>query len=72
MIKYYKVETPEEWLQFIDAISQVIKGQDIQDLEASYTLIKSLLQEDTIQVSQNKEAIQKGSNSPVSLNILWP
>eukprot|EP00957_Ditylum_brightwellii_P126762 9662563-Ditylum_brightwellii.AAC.1 len=31
VIKYYKVETPEEWLQFMNAIMQVIKGQDIQD-----------------------------------------
>eukprot|EP00957_Ditylum_brightwellii_P141993 10817781-Ditylum_brightwellii.AAC.1 len=44
-VKYYKVRTPEEWLQFIDAISQVIKGQDIQDLEAAYILVKSLLME---------------------------
>eukprot|EP00957_Ditylum_brightwellii_P034888 2643899-Ditylum_brightwellii.AAC.1 len=35
MVKYYKVGTPEEWLQVINAISQVIKGQDIQDSEAA-------------------------------------
>ena len=26
VVKYYKVVTPEEWLQFMDAIAQVIKG----------------------------------------------
>eukprot|EP00957_Ditylum_brightwellii_P017539 1321251-Ditylum_brightwellii.AAC.1 len=40
VVKYYKVGAPEEWLQFIDAISQLIKGQDIQYLEAVYTLWK--------------------------------
>eukprot|EP00957_Ditylum_brightwellii_P166007 12639187-Ditylum_brightwellii.AAC.1 len=34
VIKYYKVRNPEEWLQFMDAIAQVIKGQDIQDRDA--------------------------------------
>eukprot|EP00957_Ditylum_brightwellii_P000111 7947-Ditylum_brightwellii.AAC.1 len=34
VVKYYKVGTPEEWLQFMDAITQVIKGQDIQDRDA--------------------------------------
>eukprot|EP00957_Ditylum_brightwellii_P124527 9490496-Ditylum_brightwellii.AAC.1 len=48
-VKYYEVGTAEEWLQFIDAISQVIKGQDIHDLEAAYTLAKSLLRGNTLQ-----------------------
>eukprot|EP00957_Ditylum_brightwellii_P063788 4840218-Ditylum_brightwellii.AAC.1 len=38
VVKYYKVGTPEEWLQFMDAIMQVIKGQDIQDRDAAYSL----------------------------------
>eukprot|EP00957_Ditylum_brightwellii_P161222 12275141-Ditylum_brightwellii.AAC.1 len=29
VVKYYKVGTPEEWLQFMEAITQVIKVQDI-------------------------------------------
>eukprot|EP00957_Ditylum_brightwellii_P107311 8188080-Ditylum_brightwellii.AAC.1 len=32
------METPEEWLQFMEAIAQVIKDQDIQDGEAAYLL----------------------------------
>eukprot|EP00957_Ditylum_brightwellii_P153689 11696734-Ditylum_brightwellii.AAC.1 len=38
VIKYYKVGTPEEWLQFMEAITQVIKGQDIQDKNVVYAL----------------------------------
>eukprot|EP00957_Ditylum_brightwellii_P031155 2360425-Ditylum_brightwellii.AAC.1 len=38
VVPYYKVGTPEEWLQFVDAITQVIKGQDIQDGDAAYSL----------------------------------
>eukprot|EP00957_Ditylum_brightwellii_P168151 12800343-Ditylum_brightwellii.AAC.1 len=26
VVKYYKVATPEEWLQFMEAIAQLIKG----------------------------------------------
>eukprot|EP00957_Ditylum_brightwellii_P119029 9078744-Ditylum_brightwellii.AAC.1 len=47
--KYYKVGTPEEWLQFMDAITQVIKEQDIQDRGTVYLLVKSLLKGDTLQ-----------------------
>eukprot|EP00957_Ditylum_brightwellii_P194356 14802212-Ditylum_brightwellii.AAC.1 len=35
VLKYYKVGTPEEWLQFMDAVAQMIKGQDIQDRDAA-------------------------------------
>eukprot|EP00957_Ditylum_brightwellii_P136743 10427367-Ditylum_brightwellii.AAC.1 len=38
VVKYYQVGTPEEWLQFMEAITQVIKGQDIQDRDAAYLL----------------------------------
>eukprot|EP00957_Ditylum_brightwellii_P136857 10436076-Ditylum_brightwellii.AAC.1 len=58
MVKYYKVGTPEEWLEFVNVITQVIKGQDIQDGEAAYSLVKSLLKGDTLQVFQNKEESQ--------------
>eukprot|EP00957_Ditylum_brightwellii_P109481 8350076-Ditylum_brightwellii.AAC.1 len=34
--------TPEEWLQFMEAITQFIKGQDIQDGDAAYSLVKIL------------------------------
>eukprot|EP00957_Ditylum_brightwellii_P112883 8606595-Ditylum_brightwellii.AAC.1 len=38
VVKYYKVGAPEEWLQFMDAITQVIKGHDIQDGDVVYLL----------------------------------
>eukprot|EP00957_Ditylum_brightwellii_P022270 1680936-Ditylum_brightwellii.AAC.1 len=38
VVPYYEVGTPEEWLQFVDAITQAIKGQDIQDGDAAYLL----------------------------------
>eukprot|EP00957_Ditylum_brightwellii_P153997 11721432-Ditylum_brightwellii.AAC.1 len=38
VVKYYKVGTLEEWLPFMEAITQVIKGQDIQNGEAAYLL----------------------------------
>eukprot|EP00957_Ditylum_brightwellii_P201716 15326888-Ditylum_brightwellii.AAC.1 len=53
--KYYKVRTPEEWLQFMKAIMQVIKGQGIQDGDTAYSLVKSLLKGNALQVFQNKE-----------------
>eukprot|EP00957_Ditylum_brightwellii_P084923 6457592-Ditylum_brightwellii.AAC.1 len=59
VVKYYKVENPEEWLQFMEAITQVIKNQDIQDGDAVYALVKSPLKGDTLQVFQNKEESQE-------------
>ena len=42
----------------MDAITQVIKRQDIQDGDVAYSLAKSLLKGDTLQVFKNKEASQ--------------
>eukprot|EP00957_Ditylum_brightwellii_P030250 2290290-Ditylum_brightwellii.AAC.1 len=50
VVKYYKVGTPEEWLQFMEAITQVITGQGIQDGDAAYSLVKSLLKGGALQV----------------------
>eukprot|EP00957_Ditylum_brightwellii_P081982 6233852-Ditylum_brightwellii.AAC.2 len=43
----------------MEAIVQVIKGQDIQDGDEVCSLVKSLLKEDTLQVFQNKEDSQE-------------
>eukprot|EP00957_Ditylum_brightwellii_P124189 9467151-Ditylum_brightwellii.AAC.1 len=59
VVKYYKVGTPEEQLQFMEAITQVIKGQDIQDGDTTYSLVKSLLKGDAPQVFKNKEESQE-------------
>eukprot|EP00957_Ditylum_brightwellii_P001219 95678-Ditylum_brightwellii.AAC.1 len=58
IVKYYEVGTPEEWLQFMDTITQVMKGQDIQDRDAAYLLVKNLLRGDVLQFFKNKEAGQ--------------
>eukprot|EP00957_Ditylum_brightwellii_P183326 13964485-Ditylum_brightwellii.AAC.1 len=70
VIKYYEVGTPEEWLQFMEAITQVIKGQDIQDGDAAYSLVKSLLKGDAIQVFQNKEESQEIKDGPAFTKCL--
>eukprot|EP00957_Ditylum_brightwellii_P076655 5826942-Ditylum_brightwellii.AAC.1 len=54
----------------MDAILQVIKGQDIQDLEAAYTMVKSLLRGDALQVFQNKEANQEIRDGPAFTKCL--
>eukprot|EP00957_Ditylum_brightwellii_P013817 1041622-Ditylum_brightwellii.AAC.1 len=64
IVKYYKVGTPEEWLQFMDVIMQVIKGQDIQDGDAAYLLVKSLLRGDALQVFKNEVASQDVKDGP--------
>eukprot|EP00957_Ditylum_brightwellii_P155653 11848940-Ditylum_brightwellii.AAC.1 len=43
----------------MDAIMQVIKGQGIQDGDAAYSLVKSLLKGDVLQVFKNEEASQE-------------
>eukprot|EP00957_Ditylum_brightwellii_P207428 15352954-Ditylum_brightwellii.AAC.1 len=59
VVKYYKVGTTEEWIQFMEAITQVIKGQDIQDRDEAYLLVKNLLKGDALQVFKNEEASQE-------------
>eukprot|EP00957_Ditylum_brightwellii_P141366 10771282-Ditylum_brightwellii.AAC.1 len=56
VVKYYKVGTPDEWLQLMDAIVQVIEGQVIKDRDDAYLLVKSLMKGDALQVFKNKEA----------------
>eukprot|EP00957_Ditylum_brightwellii_P160034 12182068-Ditylum_brightwellii.AAC.1 len=43
----------------MEAIAQVIKGQDIQDGDTAHSLVKSLLKGDALQVFQNKEESQE-------------
>eukprot|EP00957_Ditylum_brightwellii_P020830 1570850-Ditylum_brightwellii.AAC.1 len=47
----------------MEAIVQVIKGQDIQDGDAAYLSLKSLLKGNALQVFQNKEASQEVKDS---------
>eukprot|EP00957_Ditylum_brightwellii_P038011 2874841-Ditylum_brightwellii.AAC.1 len=54
----------------MEAITQVIKGQDIQDRDAVYLLVKSLLKGDTLQVFKNEEANQEIKDSPVFTKCL--
>eukprot|EP00957_Ditylum_brightwellii_P107463 8199795-Ditylum_brightwellii.AAC.1 len=49
----------------MEAIVQVIKGQDIQDRDVVYLLVKSLLKRDALQVFQNKEESQEVKNIAV-------
>eukprot|EP00957_Ditylum_brightwellii_P060017 4556364-Ditylum_brightwellii.AAC.1 len=41
------------------ATAEVIMGQDLQDGDAVYSLVKSLLNGDALQVFKNKEASQE-------------
>eukprot|EP00957_Ditylum_brightwellii_P173515 13210672-Ditylum_brightwellii.AAC.1 len=54
----------------MDAIAQMIKGKDIQDRDAAYLLVKSLLKGDTLQVFKNKEASQEIKDSPAFTKCL--
>eukprot|EP00957_Ditylum_brightwellii_P143473 10930280-Ditylum_brightwellii.AAC.1 len=47
----------------MDAIAQVIKGQDIQDGDAAYSLVKSQLKGDALQIFKNEEASQDVKDS---------
>ena len=70
VVKYYKMGTPEEWLQFMEAIAQVIKGQDIPDRDVAYLLVKSLLKGEALQVFQNKEESQEVKDGMVFTKCL--
>eukprot|EP00957_Ditylum_brightwellii_P163869 12475296-Ditylum_brightwellii.AAC.1 len=54
----------------MDAITQVIKGQDMQDGDAAYSLVKSLLKGDTLQVFENEEASQETKDGPAFTKCL--
>eukprot|EP00957_Ditylum_brightwellii_P039500 2988613-Ditylum_brightwellii.AAC.1 len=54
----------------MDAITQVIKGQDIQYGDAAYSLVKSLLKRDALQVFKNEEASQDVKDGPAFTKCL--
>eukprot|EP00957_Ditylum_brightwellii_P177167 13496487-Ditylum_brightwellii.AAC.1 len=54
----------------MDAITQVIKGRDIQDGDAVYLLVKSLLKGDALQVCKNEEASQETKDGPAFTKCL--
>eukprot|EP00957_Ditylum_brightwellii_P141767 10801478-Ditylum_brightwellii.AAC.1 len=54
----------------MDAITQVIKGQDIQDRDDAYLLVNSLLRGDALQVFKNKEASQDVKDGPAFTKCL--
>eukprot|EP00957_Ditylum_brightwellii_P096268 7332355-Ditylum_brightwellii.AAC.1 len=70
VVKYYKVGTPEEWLQFMEAITKVIRGQNIQDGDVVYLLVKSLLLGDALQVFKNEEVSQEVKDGPAFTKCL--
>eukprot|EP00957_Ditylum_brightwellii_P170946 13011557-Ditylum_brightwellii.AAC.1 len=60
VVKYYKVGIPEEWLQFMEVIAQIIKGEDIQNGDTR----------DALQVFQNKEENQEIKDGPAFTKCL--
>eukprot|EP00957_Ditylum_brightwellii_P108835 8302058-Ditylum_brightwellii.AAC.1 len=54
----------------MEAIAQVIKHQDIQDADAVYLLIKSLLKGHTLQIFQNKEESKEAKDGPAFTKCL--
>eukprot|EP00957_Ditylum_brightwellii_P167781 12772410-Ditylum_brightwellii.AAC.1 len=54
----------------MDAITQVINRQDIQDGDTAYSLVKSLLKGDALQVFKNKESSQGVKDGPVFTTCL--
>eukprot|EP00957_Ditylum_brightwellii_P004461 339137-Ditylum_brightwellii.AAC.1 len=54
----------------MDAIAQMIKGQDIQDRDAAYSLVQSLLGGDALQVFKNKEVSQEIKDGPAFTKCL--
>eukprot|EP00957_Ditylum_brightwellii_P132054 10068369-Ditylum_brightwellii.AAC.1 len=54
----------------MEAITQVINGQDIQDRDVAYSLVKSLLKGDALQVFKNAEASQEIKDGPAFMKCL--
>eukprot|EP00957_Ditylum_brightwellii_P043389 3289817-Ditylum_brightwellii.AAC.1 len=48
----------------MDTITQVIKGQDIQDGDAAYSFVKSLLKGEALQVFKNEEVSYDVKDGP--------
>eukprot|EP00957_Ditylum_brightwellii_P031151 2360189-Ditylum_brightwellii.AAC.1 len=70
MVKYYKVGTPEEWGQFVEAIAQVIKVQDILNGDAAYSLVKSLLKGILYKSSRTRRKARMSKMAQHLLNAL--
>eukprot|EP00957_Ditylum_brightwellii_P113200 8632339-Ditylum_brightwellii.AAC.1 len=54
----------------MEAIVQIIKGQNIQDGDASYSLVKSLLKGNALQVFTKREESQEIKDDPTFTKCL--
>jgi hypothetical protein len=55
-IEVFKLGSPKEWLIFKMQMKQVLKGQNVTDVDALYTLIQDLLRGEALTMFNNKQA----------------
>eukprot|EP00957_Ditylum_brightwellii_P074756 5681620-Ditylum_brightwellii.AAC.1 len=58
-IEVFELGCPEEWLILKHQVKQVLKGQNIRDMDAVYTLVQDLLKGDALMTFNNKQAMFK-------------
>eukprot|EP00957_Ditylum_brightwellii_P023149 1746731-Ditylum_brightwellii.AAC.1 len=60
---FFELGSSEEWLIFNNQVKQVLKGQNIGNMDATYTLVRDLLRDIALMAFNNKQATFKEHTS---------
>eukprot|EP00957_Ditylum_brightwellii_P052008 3944955-Ditylum_brightwellii.AAC.1 len=55
-IEVFELDSPEEWLIFKKHVKQVLKGQNVTDVDALYTLVWDLLRGNALTAFNKEQA----------------
>eukprot|EP00957_Ditylum_brightwellii_P148069 11273540-Ditylum_brightwellii.AAC.3 len=55
-IEFFELVSPKELLVFKNQVKQVLKGQNIKDMDAAYTLVRDLLRVNALAAFNNNQA----------------
>eukprot|EP00957_Ditylum_brightwellii_P144561 11011873-Ditylum_brightwellii.AAC.1 len=63
-VPFFDEGTPEEWIKFRCGLAAVLKGQNVMQGPASYTVAKTLLKGDALTVFEQAEIAQGNQTVP--------
>eukprot|EP00957_Ditylum_brightwellii_P098801 7526850-Ditylum_brightwellii.AAC.1 len=63
-IEVFELGSPKEWFVFKKQMKQVLKGQNMADIDAAYTLVQNLLRGKALTAFNNKQATFKDQQTP--------
>eukprot|EP00957_Ditylum_brightwellii_P116234 8865983-Ditylum_brightwellii.AAC.1 len=55
-VEVFELGSPNEWLVFKSQVKQVLKGQNIKDMNVAHTLVRDLIRGNALMAFKNEQA----------------